>query len=240
MKKILALALCVVLAFAATGCKKDTPQDLEKELTQKLADAKYLDTNIKATVDMNLEGMGAQQMVLDGSLKLDISGEFPKMSMDGSMAIANLMTLPFGFYMDDSTALISMLGQSQEVPIDETTKNQFKTAMQANKSESTISKTVEETKYNEQKALKINFDLNQLNTVSSAATAGQTDASPKITKMDMYYVLTDSNDLKSIVADLVVNSEGQDMTMNLTMDINSIGQPVEITKMSTATTQAAA
>lgn len=236
MKKMLAIVLCVALAVVGVGCgKKESPEQMEKRLTQKFIDAKSADLTIKASINANLASAGVQTFTLDSAVKLDINGNFPKLSFDGSMGVENLMTMPIKAYMDENGMVTSMLGQNQQIPIPSDLKAQFSELnSQTSNANANLSKTVEETDYNGQQALKINYDLNQINTLVSAAASSQASkaAPTTISKMDIIYVLKSKDEIQSIVLDLTTASGAETSNMHIEIAINSIGQPVEITPLS--------
>lgn len=232
MKRIIALCLSFGLIFAVTGCKKKSAQDIEQQITKQMADSKYADVHITGDISMNIPDAGSQKITIDTDLKTDISGNFPKIGMNGSIGVAGVVTLPLNFYMDNDKLAINMLGQYSEAPIPDDVKEQIKSAMNQNSGvQLALNKTVTITKYNNQDALEIVFDTTQLNQLINSPlfnpSAGSENVS--IDKLQAYYLLKNGEELDSVVVQMTMTSGTEKIDMNFTAIYNSIGQPVEIT-----------
>lgn len=225
MKRIIALLLCTGFIFALAGCKQKTPEEIEQEITTKLEEAKYADTHISGSIAINIPDAGQQKITIDGDCKLDASGELPKILLDGSIGLEGVMSFPLSFYMDDSNAVISILGQSEKAPIDEETKSQLKVLMGENAVKTNFNKTVTATAYEGTDAIEINYDLSTLNQLMSS----NVDDDTTINSFKTYYLLKNKDELDSMVALISITAEGEQMDINIRIKFNSLGQPVDFT-----------
>lgn len=225
MKRIIAFIVCMSFIFAFTGCKTKSAEDIEKDISAKLEEAKYADTHITGSIAMNVPDAGQQKITIDADYKLDASGEIPKMLLDGNIGLEGIMSFPMSFFMDENNAVISVLGQSAQAPIDEETKSQLKLFMGENAVKTNFNKTVASTTYEGTEAIELNYDLSALNQLMAA----NSEDNVSINSFKVYYLLKDKDKLDSIAALISLTSEGEQMDINLNIKINSIGQSIDIT-----------
>lgn len=231
MKKLIALFMCIAIIFALTGCKKKSIDEIEQKISQQLTDAEYIDAHISGKVSMNIPDAGMQTLTIDADYKMDISGNFPKMLLDGSFGLEGVMSIPLSLYLDENSASISMLGQVQETTINDEAKTQLQTILGKDGIQTNFSKTVTETTYNDTRAIQLTYDVSAINQLASLSAQASLD------NLTSYYLLNNKDELDSMVVLLSITSEGEKMDMEFTIKYNSLNQPITITPISTGTTR---
>lgn len=196
MKRAFSLLLCIGLIFSMTGCRQNnSPAAREKRITQQLIDAKYLQGTVNGSIGMDMDTMGHQSLNINGNFQSDISAGYPKLKLDGTISLGELMSMPLGLYMDEKNWSITLFGQTQSHDISEDQKGQYRTVVeQISANQATLARTVKETTKNEQSAFEIHYDVNQLNALLTMS--GNENSS--VEQLTMYYILKDDDNVSQI------------------------------------------
>ncbi|MBQ9624995.1 MAG: hypothetical protein IJR47_02690 [Clostridia bacterium] len=229
LKSFCALALCFGLIFALTGCKKASPEAIEKKISEDLKNAQYFDADIKGSLKADIAQLSGQNVTIEMNMKMDKSGGFPIMIMDGTVGVEGLLTMPATIYFDSEKMVVSAMGQSMQNPIPEKIKKQLDESLAKGNAQQELNKTVTATKVGDSSALEIAYDLEQINKHFAEKNGGKTDV--KLEEMKMFYILKGKDELDGISVDMTIVSgaNGEKMQMQFEIKYNSIGQPVTIT-----------
>lgn len=225
MKKTASFIMCILMLLSLYGCRKQDPATkLERQLTGQILAADYLDADVNGSIKMPVENFGEHTFKLSGNMKIDASYGFPNTAVNGSFGLQDTITLPFAFYMTESNMTTSFLGQSSTKGIDDNTKNSIKNGLStASSNHADLMRTVRESTYNDNRALEIHYDINQLN--SLLKLTGNEDTEFEF--LTLFYLLNDDDSLKGIVIQTIINGK-QRMEINTGLTILSMNKPVSL------------
>lgn len=251
MKKALkTVGLLLVLSLALVGCKKESPEDVAKKVQDQIANAKYMDTNLDASINTKNDNQEVK-LTMNGKLQYDISGELPVLLYDGKMGMSGL-DLSFIFYLDQENMTMSFMGQTQTETLPEDYKNAIKEAMQKQKENKAQADGLKYTptleKKGSEQVLTLNYDTNALNDYLKQALSGEAASltgdvnttDTVIEKMQVVYTLDGKNTVKSCQAIMDMKIGGDTANIVATLTVNSIDQKLDIQAPSTNNTNAAA
>lgn len=221
MKRLFSIFLCTLVVLSLAGCKKPkTPQEIEQQITQELSNITYLDAQVAGTIAMQTGTASKMTVSVDTAYKLDDSGDFPVMSLNGTLGVEGIASMPVSFYMNENGGVLEALGQSTNFPIDDTIKAQM-TGADNQTLPADINRSIAETTYNNQRAIQITYDTNALNNKLQYTE-------PVFNSFIVYYLIDEKDKLSNVVTTLAVSSVSFQADINLDIKINSLNEPITI------------